>query len=130
MTAPRLGIVIPYRDRPRHLAQAIPHLATYFTNDKLDNVLTVTILVVEQSPDAPFNAGLIKNVGFKLLCDSVDYVCFHDIDYLPIWADYRIPEQPTMLIWYGFEQRPIDPNDPSKGVSRHYPPEFFSAVVA
>jgi N-terminal region of glycosyl transferase group 7 len=126
---PRLAIIIPYRDRPQHLAQIIPHLAMYFTRDKIDSALDVHILVVEHPSGAPFNRGLMLNIGFKLMRDSVDYVCLHDVDYLPIWADYRYPEQPTMIVWDGFSSRPVDPSNPAKGQIVHNPPELFSAVV-
>jgi len=109
--------------------QIIPHLAMYFTRDKIDSALDVRILVVEQPAGAPFNSGMMKNIGFKLMRDSIDYVCFHDVDYLPIWADYGCPQQPTMIIWDGFYSRPIDPANPTKGQIAHNPSELFSAVV-
>jgi len=125
----RLGIVIPYRDRQQHLMQAIPHLRMYFTRDKIDSALSVRIVVVEQSAGAPFNRGLLCNIGFKLLRDTIDYVCFHDVDYLPIWADYRCPEQPTMIVWDGFHTRLIDPANPALGQIVENPAVCFSAVV-
>jgi len=36
-----------------------------------------------------------------------DYVCFHDVDYLPIWSDYSMVDRPTPLVWHGAEYRPI-----------------------
>src|SRR5262249_3312148 len=36
---------------------------------------------------------------------SVDYVCFHDVDYLPVWADYSWSERPARLIWHGLVLR-------------------------
>jgi N-terminal region of glycosyl transferase group 7/N-terminal domain of galactosyltransferase len=125
----RLGIVIPYRDRQQHLMQVVPHLAMYFTRDKTDSALSVHIVVVEQSAGAPFNRGLLCNIGFKLLRDAIDYVCFHDVDYLPMWADYRCPEQPTMIVWDGFHARPIDPANPAVGQIVQNPAACFSAVV-
>jgi hypothetical protein len=124
----RLGIIVPYRDRAEHLFQIIPHLATYFTRDKLDSDLSVNIIVVEQPAGAPFNRGLMCNIGYKLLCDSIDYVCFHDVDYLPIWADYRCPDRPTMIIWHGFESRPLDPAQPQVRLLNKIE-RCFSAVV-
>jgi hypothetical protein len=56
----------------------------------------------------------MKNVGFMLLRERIDYVCFHDVDYLPIWADYSLVDTPTMIVWYGFESRPLDPQQPEK----------------
>src|SRR5262249_11991833 len=114
--SPRLGVVVPYRDRAEHLTQLLPHMAAYFTRDKIDKDIPVTLAIVEQPFGLPFNRGLIKNIGFKLLRDSIDYVCFHDVDFLPIWADFRWPDLPTMLIWYGYESQLIDPSQPSKRI--------------
>ena len=124
----RLGIVIPYRDRVEHLFQTVPHLATYFTRDKLDVDLSVRIIVVEQPVGGPFNRGLMCNIGYKLVRDAIDYVCFHDVDYLPIWADYRCPDLPTMIIWHGFESRPLDPAQPQARLLNKVE-RCFSAVV-
>src|SRR5437588_473371 len=105
-----LGIVIPYRDRAEHLRVLLPDLLTY-----LGNKLAAQILVVEQADDGPFNRGLICNIGFQLLRKEIDYVCFHDVDYVPISADYSYPDQPAMIIWHGMERRPLDPVN-----SEHY----------
>jgi hypothetical protein len=99
----KLAIVIPYRDRAAHLRQLLPHLVTYFTRDKLDQQIAVSIHIVEQAAGAPFNRGLIKNCGFALVRDGADYVCFHDVDYLPVWADYSWSAQPARLIWHGLK---------------------------
>jgi hypothetical protein len=101
----------------------------YFTRDKIDRDLSVTIAVVEQPAGAKFNRGLIKNIGFKLLCNTVDYVCFHDVDYLPIWADYRRPDLPTMIVWDGTSRRLIDPGQPNKGWVTTDPLSCFGGVV-
>jgi hypothetical protein len=124
----RLGIVIPYRNRSDHLFQIVPHLARYFSRHQIDSEIPVQIAVIEQPTGLPFNRGLLCNIGFKVLCDAVDYVCFHDVDYLPMWADYRWPELPTMIIWYGFESRPINPARPQARIV-HKLEESFSAVV-
>ena len=112
----RLGIIVPYRDRKEHLAQLVPHLAAYFTRDKVDSAVPVKLVIVEQAPGLPFNRGLINNIGYALLRGEVDYVCFHDVDFLPIWADYSYPELPTMIIWFGMESRPFDPARPDKRI--------------
>jgi hypothetical protein len=77
----------PYRDRAQHLAQFIPHVVTYFERDKLDRQIAVTINIVEQAGNAPFSRGRLANCGFLLTRDTSDYVCIHDVDYLPMWAD-------------------------------------------
>lgn len=97
----RLAIVVPYRNRAEHLKQFIPHIFTYFDRDKLDRAITFSVHVVEQKGDAPFNRGKVLNVGFSLVRDCCDYVCFHDVDYLPLWADYSWEAKPARLIWHG-----------------------------
>ena len=101
----RLAIVVPYRNRAEHLIRFIPHIVTYFQRDKLDRQISFSIHVVEQNGDAPFNRGKINNCGFALAQDLSDYVCFHDIDYLPIWADYSWSDRPARLAWHGLRLR-------------------------
>ena len=87
----RVGIVIPYRARETHLATFLPHMER-FIRDQPDKIAPrVTILVVEQEPGKEFNSGKLKNIGYTLLKDSIDYICFHDVDYCPIAVDYRDP---------------------------------------
>jgi hypothetical protein len=96
-----LAVIVPYRNRATHLKQLLPHLVQYFARDKLDRRIDVSIHVVEQTGSAPFNRGKIKNCGFALVREVTDYVCFHDVDYLPIWADYAWSPRPARLIWHG-----------------------------
>lgn len=93
----KLAIVVPYRDRAEHLAAFVPHMRTYFERHPVD----YSIHIVEQAGTGPFNRGALKNVGFDLSKALADYVCFHDIDYLPVDADYSYPDKPTRLIWHG-----------------------------
>jgi hypothetical protein len=107
----RLAVVVPYRNRPDHLSRFVPHILAYFERDKLDANLRPSIHVIEQANDEqPFNAGTLKNVGFQVTAGNHDYFCFHDIDYLPIWADYSFPRGPARLIWHGLrnQEDPID----------------------
>jgi hypothetical protein len=124
---PRLSIVVPYRDRAAHLARFLPHLTIYFQRDKLDKAIPYRITVVEQVPGKPFNAARLRNVGFLLTEADCDYVCFHDVDYLPIWADYRMPDRPTRIVWYGADRVPID--EGSRAKVNHRYQSFFGAVV-
>ena len=97
----RLAIVVPYRDRAQHLNQFVPHMVTYFERDKLDRQIPVTINIIEQHGTAPFNRGALANCGFVLTQKEADYVCIHDVDYLPMWADYSWSPNPARLIWHG-----------------------------
>ena len=97
----RLGIIVPFRDRQQHLDTFVPHMQTFFRDDLLNQDISVRILIVEQSPGLPFNRGAIKNIGYRYLAADVDYVCFHDVDLLPISADYRSSPDPVMIAFHG-----------------------------
>ena len=101
----RLAIIVPYRDRAEHLAKFVPHLVTYFQRDKLDRQIAVTINIIEQRGNAPFSRGRLGNCGFLLTRDTSDYVCIHDVDYLPMWADYSWTPARARLIWHGLTMK-------------------------
>jgi len=124
----RLAIIVPYRDRQQHLDQFVPHMRAYFARDKLDKAIDYRVLIVEQERGLPFNRGALKNAGFLLAEGQSDYCCFHDIDYLPIWADYSFAEVPTPIVWYGAEERPIAPARTNK-VAKHNLEHFFGGAL-
>jgi len=124
----RLTIVVPYRDRAAHLERFIPHLRAYFARDKIDRQIPYRVLVVEQEPGLPFNRGALKNIGFQLGGEDGDYTCFHDVDYLPLWADYSPVARPSRIVWYGAERRPLAPGRSDMAMD-HHPDSFFGAVV-
>jgi hypothetical protein len=123
----RLNIVVPYRAREAHLQQFVPHLRAYFSRDKIDHRIPYRALIVEQENGLPFNRGALKNIGFVLGREDSDYTVFHDVDYLPIWADYTWADTPTAIIWYGAEVRPIVPGRPE--IMQHDMNQFFGAVL-
>jgi hypothetical protein len=108
-----LTIVVPYREREAHLERFVPHVKAFFTWHKVHRDIPYRVLIVEQERGLPFNAGALRNIGFTLARDgsvaSFDegYTCFHDIDYLPMDADYRWSDVPTQIAWYGAETRPV-----------------------
>jgi hypothetical protein len=102
---PKLAIIVPYRDRATHLAAFVPHIRAYFERDKVDRGIDYTVHVVEQVGSASFNRGKLINVGFRLAGPGFAYCVFHDVDYLPIWADYSFADRPTRLIWHGLRLR-------------------------
>jgi len=104
--AARLAIVVPYRDREQHLTRLLPHLVTFFERDRFARAIPYEIHIAEQAPGKPFNRGAMKNAGFSLAHRNADYVVFHDVDYLPLWADYSRVREPTSLIAYGVEGKP------------------------
>jgi len=93
--------VVPYRDRAAHLRQFVPHMLAYFQRAERDRYVAYSIHIVEQHGDARFNRGKLKNCGFALAAKHSDYVVFHDVDYLPLSADYSYSANPARLIWHG-----------------------------
>jgi N-terminal region of glycosyl transferase group 7 len=79
----------------------IPHSRKFFSTDRFNSEIPCRILIVEQALGLPFNRGAILNIGFSLLAPQLDYVCFHDVDLLPISADYRLSNAPAMIISHG-----------------------------
>ena len=124
----RLAIIVPYRDRKQHLDQFVPHMRAYFARDKLDKDIDYRVLIVEQEAGLPFNRGALTNAGFLLAEAQSDYCCFHDIDYLPIWADYSPADRPTPIVWYGAEERPIAPSRTNL-VAKHNLDLFFGGAL-
>jgi len=124
----RLSIVVPYRAREAHLKAFVPALRVYFNRDKLDREIPYRVLIIEQNSELPFNQGALCNIGFALSRDDSDYTCFHDIDYLPVWADYSWSDVPACIVWYGAEERPIAPGR-SNLIMKHNLAGFFGGVV-
>ena len=88
----KLGIVVPYRDRPQQLKRFIKHMEEYLTDVEHE------IFIIEQSDDKPFNRGKLLNVGYTLACDTgCDYFVFHDVDMLPEDVDYSYTDKPLHL---------------------------------
>ena len=88
----RLAIIVPFRDRHEHLKKFIPYMSTYLTMQGHD----FEILIVEQEHGKPFNRGKLCNVGYNSV--QADYYVFHDVDMLPITADYSACLSPTHLV--------------------------------
>lgn len=86
-------IIVPYRDRKEHLAQFAPCLDKFLTEENLSH----EILIVEQTPEKPFNRAKLLNVGFDYARGKYKNYVFHDVDMLPISnkASYVPVEIPT-----------------------------------
>jgi hypothetical protein len=127
-----LTIVVPYREREAHLKRFVPHLKAFFTWEKVHRDIPYRVLIVEQERGLPFNAGALRNIGFVLARDDSVKASFdegfHDIDYLPMAADYTWTDVPAPTAWYGAEMRPL-----VAGVSGwqvvNNPQTFFGGVV-
>ena len=114
---PSLAIIVPYRDREEHLAQFVPHMEKFLSNQDLN----FKIFIVEQGNNRPFNRGFLLNVGYSIAKEQgFDYFCFHDIDMLPEddSCDYSWVDKPTHLA-----------SRLSKFNYRLAYPEYFSGVT-
>lgn len=90
----RLTVVIPYRDRQVHLDALLPLLHEHLQRQGVRH----RILVVEQHGTSLFNRGWLLNVGMRHAADQSDYFCLHDVDMLPLQANYECPSQPLRLV--------------------------------
>lgn len=90
----KLGVIVPYRDRYEHLVSFKNSIIKHLTLKGVD----FELIVVEQDNAAAFNRGKLLNIGFleaeKLKCN---YVVFHDVDMIPIDADYSYSAVPLHL---------------------------------
>ncbi|WP_207461656.1 galactosyltransferase-related protein [Azospirillum sp. SYSU D00513] len=114
-TSHRLHIVVPYRDREAHLRLFLPRVTAYFA--ALPRPIDYRVTVVEQEAGLPFNRGALKNVGFLLGEGWSGYSCLHDVDYLPLEADYSRVEVPTPILGHGVEKRPVAPGRSDRTVT-------------
>jgi N-terminal region of glycosyl transferase group 7/N-terminal domain of galactosyltransferase len=113
----RLTIVIPFRDREAHLRQLLPPL----TAKLAEQAIRYRILIVEQEAGRAFNRGKLINVGFVHAQATTDYYCIHDVDAIPVEANYRCPSQPLRLV-----TRLLSTNRPESICPTHY----FSGAVS
>jgi tetratricopeptide (TPR) repeat protein len=125
---PRVGIIIPYRNRETHLKQLLPQLISFFRRDGGAKKIKPLIIVSEQADDRDFNRGWCCNAGALAVGSMCDYFCFHDVDYVPVWADYSYSSTPARIVRWGVDNHLIRPKEKN---SMHIvvPPNYFSGVV-
>ena len=82
----------------------LPHTVSFF---RRNTDIEPLFVLAEQADDLPFNRGAIVNHAYAACAGIIDYVCFHDVDYLPMWADYTEPNLPSRIVWYGMDKRPV-----------------------
>lgn len=77
-----LAVIIPYRDRKKHLEILTNSLHTLFQKQKLK----YTIYVVELALPTRFNRGLLLNIGYQVALTISNHDCFvfHDVDLIPL----------------------------------------------
>lgn len=93
------AILVPYRDRESHLRHFLDWIPKKIV-DQNGFLVDYKVYVVEQANQKLFNRGKLLNVGFELSKEHHSYFCFHDVDMLPIQADYSFPKCPTHLVGY------------------------------
>ncbi|WP_420420813.1 hypothetical protein [Simkania sp.] len=86
----KLAVIIPYRDRQTHLKNLLPALKSAIEQA----TSSYEVILAEQADEAPFNKGALCNAAVKSLEASFDYLCFHDVDFLPVNIDYRYSSAP------------------------------------
>lgn len=96
----KLAIIVPYRDRRKHLNVFIPYMRYFMDNFHQD--IDYEIFVVEQLNEKFFNRATLLNIGFDVTEHNYDYFCFHDVDLLPMdkTCDYSYVDKPTVLLKY------------------------------
>jgi N-terminal region of glycosyl transferase group 7/N-terminal domain of galactosyltransferase len=93
-TGKHLTVVIPFRDREHHLLRLVPVLTATLNEQHVPH----RILVVEQQGQGILNRGRLRNIGVLFAADSTDYYCLHDVDAVPVIANYLCPSQPLRLV--------------------------------
>ncbi|XP_043578382.1 beta-1,4-N-acetylgalactosaminyltransferase bre-4-like [Bombus pyrosoma] len=93
----RVAIIIPFRDRPKHLQALLYNLHPMLLRQQID----YQIFVIEQKGSDAFNRAMLMNVGYVEALKERPFDCFifHDVDLLP--EDdrnlYTCPEQPRHM---------------------------------
>jgi hypothetical protein len=90
----RLTVVIPFRDRDEHLRELMPALTTALAAQHV----TYRVVVVEQLSGGFFNRGRLINAGVLHAAAETDYYCLHDVDAVPLAANYQCPSLPLRLV--------------------------------
>ena len=93
----RVAIVIPYRNRMKHLRVLLHNLHPILGRQQLE----YGIYVIDQALPGRFNRAMLMNIGFVEAMKRHDYQCFvfHDVDLIP--EDdrniYSCPQQPRHM---------------------------------
>ena len=90
----KLGLIVPYRNREKHLKIFKEKIIKYLNARKIPYEL----IIVNQDNAKLFNRGMLLNIGFKIAEElNCDYVVFHDVDMIPERVDYTYSDIPLHL---------------------------------
>ncbi|XP_012584944.1 PREDICTED: beta-1,4-galactosyltransferase 4 isoform X2 [Condylura cristata] len=94
----RVAILIPHRNRERHLLYLLEHLHPFLQRQQLD----YGIYVIHQAGSKKFNRAKLLNVGYleALKDENWDCFIFHDVDLVPEndFNLYKCESQPKHLV--------------------------------
>ena len=83
------SIIIPYRDREKHLEIILPVLRERFKGEQFE------IIVSEQNNKDNFQIACVENVGFKHA--KYDTIILQQVDYVPTEnVSYEVKDQPIL----------------------------------
>lgn len=90
----KLGVIVPFRHRGEHLHVFLREITNRLNKDKIPH----EIIIVNQDDAKQFNRGMLLNIGYKYAKSlGCGYVVFHDVDLIPITADYSYCDHPVHL---------------------------------
>ncbi|NP_001086280.1 UDP-Gal:betaGlcNAc beta 1,4- galactosyltransferase, polypeptide 4 S homeolog [Xenopus laevis] len=77
----KVAILIPHRNRERHLLYLLKHLHPFLQRQQLD----YGIYVIHQAGNQKFNRAKLLNIGYLEALKQEDWDCFifHDVDLIP-----------------------------------------------
>ncbi|XP_037381400.1 beta-1,4-galactosyltransferase 4 [Talpa occidentalis] len=96
--AQRVAILIPHRNREKHLLYLLEHLHPFLQRQQLD----YGIYIINQAGSKKFNRAKLLNVGYleALKDENWDCFIFHDVDLVPEndFNLYTCEDQPKHLV--------------------------------
>tara|TARA_B110000879_G_scaffold8945_1_gene11488 strand:- start:1638 stop:3038 length:1401 start_codon:yes stop_codon:yes gene_type:complete len=94
MSKPKLGVIVPYRDRYEQLFKF--KTAIHYALSQQE--IPYELVIVEQDNEKIFNRGKLLNIGvLKAKELECEYIVLHDIDMLPTDVDYKYSKYPIHL---------------------------------
>lgn len=94
----RVAILIPHRNREKHLIQLLEHLHPFLQRQQLD----YGIYIIHQTGSKKFNRAKLLNVGYLEALKEENWDCFifHDVDLVPEndFNLYTCGDQPKHLV--------------------------------